>query len=1830
MPLNKLDSIIKNTEGRILYVSPADLDSTDSISNQGNSLARPFKTLQRALLESARFSYIKGNSNDETEKTTILLMPGEHVIDNRPGYAIDSGGSITTADGSAVRSLPLTLDTVFDLTQKDNDLYKFNSVNGGVIVPRGTSIVGLDLRKTKLRPLYVPNPTDDSVPYSSLFRITGACYLWQFSIFDASEFETVYTQHNNFTEKSVPTFSHHKLTVFEYADGVNEVGTKGLTDLQMYYAKLSNAYEAGSGRPVDTDDRFQTNPLGFNPRRPEFEIVGAFASDPITISSIQAGDGLTATRRIKVTTQEAHELNVGTPIRIEGVSDSSYNISTKVTSVDEDNDKIFFYNITKNPALVNPGPFTSEGTVTIETDTVTGASPYIFNISMRSVWGMNGMHADGSKATGFRSMVVAQFTGVSLQKDDRAFVKYNESTRQYENTFYAAGTTQGAPDLATKSSSTGTVYHLDSGSVYRQGWEQSHIKITNDAIVQVVSVFAIGYNKHFVAESGGDASITNSNSNFGQLSLVSDGFKREAFDKDNKAFITHIIPPRAIESTEEDIDWLTLDQDASNTSTKLYIFGFKNKQVKPPVLTQGYRIGAKVNDKLFLGSNSASIVMPSGASSFEEYSVGAPNSSYLFEVSNSGTHNLTTGEKVIITSDDGDLPENLRTNTVYFAIVPNNTTFKLAASLAEATSQSPIEVHLGTNLKVTTRVSDKEAGDVGHPVQYDEQDPTTNPNGLNQWYITVSASENNILAQLTGSGATDEPTTVKRISDNRSLDEKIYKLRVVVPSQFTNAKTPEAGFVIQESSSTGFRVDTDATAVGIGTTDYNFNRNLRIIKSCSFSSPTVTVVSELPHNLITGDSVVIRNVTDSTNTGGLIDKGYNGTFTVTVVDDLTFTYTTSTTPGSFTNNVNTRTTALPRFERNNLQENIYVYRNEVISEYEENDRNGVYHIYALNANNAIQSQFTDLKYSQNVTDLYPQLDRDNVNDNPNSSTTYALRSPIGEVQTDDLKKSITRETTDKLLTTLGVGLDVSSVTNPTSTSPTIVFDRNHGFAGIATGSVGATSGFTAGTYHNVKIYNNSGLTTWNGATAKVVVSAGTNISSVEIINGGSNYSAGTYYLDTSVIGTGNNNAFTVVTSGLTSGVGQAIQFTGIGTGTDTYHRITGVTARNSVSIARTTGDPVITSNNYGFVVGPSVAFTAESGIVTATSTSHGLVVGNRFRVIDSSNNNAGDYIVDGVSNVNTFTVTGGIGTSSGFIMKHGLSSNEGVSDKTNENLQARGVTIFDGEILTLTESSGITDSTTSFSVSGAQGGVIERFPLGTYIQVDEEIMRVSSNSLSGVPADKITVIRGALATKATTHVVNSQIKRIKVPAIEFRRPSILRASSHTFEYLGYGPGNYSTALPQVQDRTLTEREEFLSQSQERSNGLVVYTGMNNKGDFFIGNQKKSSATGEEINFDIPVSTVTGEDPARLSAVFDEVIIKERLVVEGGKSNQVLSQFDGPVTFNEKIKFDSNVKISAPTGSASTTSGALVVTGGVGIGGTVHIGGDLHFPDDKKLLLGDNNELQLVHESSGNSFIGDTGTGYFGIVSSGTGVFIQKHPVGVAETLAKFLNDGAVELYYNNDKKFETTQDGVTITGNTDINGNLDLTGAASTQGRISANYLDVPNISPVGSIMIWPGATNTWPTTNWRQCNGATLSKTTYPELFAVIGYTYGGSGDNFELPNLQGKFVTGVGPDSWNNTLNETGGRADAILPEHNHDITDPGHAHDFRAAKQDGNVEQNDGAIRCVNKNLTTDVEFTGITIDDVEDGETNADVVNNANTIGVANLPPYTALYYIIRIQ
>ena len=180
MPLSRLENFLKNAEGNILYVNPSDFDATDSIENRGNSLTRPFRTIQRAVLEAARFSYLIGKNNDKIDSTTILVYPGVHYIDNRPGHSIkNNGGSAEfkryvngswTTSGATLSEF--TLNSNFDIFDEDNDLAKYNSVYGGVVLPRGTSIVGLDLRKTKIRPMYVPDPLNDSVDTSAIFRVT--------------------------------------------------------------------------------------------------------------------------------------------------------------------------------------------------------------------------------------------------------------------------------------------------------------------------------------------------------------------------------------------------------------------------------------------------------------------------------------------------------------------------------------------------------------------------------------------------------------------------------------------------------------------------------------------------------------------------------------------------------------------------------------------------------------------------------------------------------------------------------------------------------------------------------------------------------------------------------------------------------------------------------------------------------------------------------------------------------------------------------------------------------------------------------------------------------------------------------------------------------------------------------------------------------------------------------------------------------------------------------------------------------------------------------------------------------------------------------------------------------------------------------------------------------------------------------------------------------------------------------------------------------------------------------------------------------------------------
>jgi len=80
--------------------------------------------------------------------------------------------------------------------------------------------------------------------------------------------------------------------------------------------------------------------------------------------------------------------------------------------------------------------------------------------------------------------------------------------------------------------------------------------------------------------------------------------------------------------------------------------------------------------------------------------------------------------------------------------------------------------------------------------------------------------------------------------------------------------------------------------------------------------------------------------------------------------------------------------------------------------------------------------------------------------------------------------------------------------------------------------------------------------------------------------------------------------------------------------------------------------------------------------------------------------------------------------------------------------------------------------------------------------------------------------------------------------------------------------------------------------------------------------------------------------------------------------------------------------------------------------------DLNFPDDSKAIFGTGSDLQIFHNSANNhSVISEAGTGDLRISASNL-VFLNS---AATETKASFTTNGAVELYYDNAKKFETTQ-----------------------------------------------------------------------------------------------------------------------------------------------------------------------------------------------------------------
>ena len=1569
MGLSRLDNFLKSTRGTIIYVDPNSLDSTDSIENQGNSLTRPFKTIQRALIESARFSYQRGLSNDRFGKTTILLYPGDHIVDNRPGFIPDGANNYRLRNGSVTNDLPaLDLTSNLDLSSPSNELYKLNSIHGGVILPRGTSLVGLDLRKTKIRPKYVPDPENDNIERTAVFRVTGGCYLWQFSLFDGDPNGVVYKDYTANT--FVPNFSHHKLTCFEYADGVNDVSINDIfqtystdrTDLEMYYEKVGLVYGQSSGRPIEPD--YPSSGLDIQPKIDEYRIVGSTGGS-VGISSIKAGDGVTATNIITVTTDSAITgLDVDTPFRISDVS-TGYN--GKFVVSEKLSDTQVKYKVQNAPS--NALPNVAGSTLSLSSDTVTSASPYIFNISLRSVFGMCGMEADGSKATGFRSMVVAQFTGIGLQKDEKAFVKYNEDSPSTGN--YDDNTVTGNENLSNSSKAR-----------YKPSYRNFHVKVSNNSFIQAVSIFAIGFAEHFVTENGGDISLTNSNSNFGANALTSAGFRTETFSQDNQGYITHIIPPKEVSLSEssiefESIDIIKTDSVAGVGSTgNLYLLDRTNIDAPPENVIEGYRLGARKNDalKVLISQSgvsqeySARIVMPDNTdnptNSAEKVFNVKRNSSGINSIGSasiSGSanvisltepHNFITGETVRIVSNNGQLPDGISANIVAFAVTTGtgigNSDLRIAKTLNAAInattnpSQNAITINnKGGELKVVSRVSDKNAGDIGHPIQYD----TTN----SQWYVKVAtaATENSIYPTIVSLGSTDLGSASPRTFFNRRTDarsglDKTYRMRYVIPNDTTDVgRPPVEGFILQESNTTiGINNAEIQTYFGSGSiTNVNQQRNFRFISGANWDGTSAFIDTELPHNLKVGSQVELNNITSTNNTTGIQNSGFNRQFVITGISSAkSFTVGLTTDPGTFTSDTNNRTTSLPFFKRKKYSDTYYVYRLSESQKYISGEQDGIYYASVLNASNSpTVAPFTVDKYSQPVKSLFPQTSRDAIVSDPDSTKCFSDSSLIGLVNVDDPKNSITRETLDKINNDKNIGVGITDIFSVTGTAHTIHSEYDHGLnrvtkLSIVDGGSGYGSG-TAGDIYNAKLISIGSSITGKHATAKLTVDGSGTITSVKVMDGGSAYGIGNTMNVVGVTTTGSFTQAVVEVDKIYNNVGDVVKIVGVKS--DSYssynqlYRITGVVVGSATTVTVSAASSIstdqisdsvtgvgvtLTSDAYFYVTGESInvntfAYTGNSGIATVTTINrHGFDVDKKVKIVGVEQDQYnGSFVVTKVNSLTSFEIQLGVGNASPtatgtiFVLPEGFTSNNGNITLEDENLDGRMVPTYAG--ITTTISNSIANATIDqINIQNIEDLDIN---IGDYLIVDAEIMRVKTTTTGSNP---LYVFRGILGSKAKSHIINSVIRKVKIDPVELRRHSIIRASGHTFEYVGFGPGNYSTAFPDKQDRAITVDEELLAQSSKREGGINFYTGMNDKGISYSGNKRLSTITGREEIFDTPVETVEGEDISKIPNLNVttpvELIASRSIKVEGGPDNKVVSKFNGPVIVNNKLTVNS--------------------------------------------------------------------------------------------------------------------------------------------------------------------------------------------------------------------------------------------------------------------------------------------------------------------------------------
>ena len=180
----------------------------------------------------------------------------------------------------------------------------------------------------------------------------------------------------------------------------------------------------------------------------------------------------------------------------------------------------------------------------------------------------------------------------------------------------------------------------------------------------------------------------------------------------------------------------------------------------------------------------------------------------------------------------------------------------------------------------------------------------------------------------------------------------------------------------------------------------------------------------------------------------------------------------------------------------------------------------------------------------------------------------------------------------------------------------------------------------------------------------------------------------------------------------------------------------------------------------------------------------------------------------------------------------------------------------------------------------------------------------------------------------------------------------------------------------------------------------------------------TSETGSYIT-ELPQGTVSGS--SQITDVITDSYISSSAASSGfgagGGGSHTHSNKAQLDTINQNLSTTSNVSFNDITASGDVT---FLET--------------LSLKDDKRINLGNNNDFQIFHLSNGTNIIQTAGGAQLQLRANTIRLLNQD----TDEDFAFFKDDGSVDLYHNNIKRFETTSDGIAVTGSVDISGSIYL------------------------------------------------------------------------------------------------------------------------------------------------------------------------------------------------